>query len=51
MMLMRSKQLCPDLEADKIPYDIGDNADDNDKRDEGNDGDFGDKKEDVMSLC
>ena len=43
-----SKQLCPDLEADKIPYDCGDNADDSDKRDEGNDGDHGDKKEDVM---
>ena len=39
-----NKQLCPDLEADKIPYDCGDNADDSDKRDEGNDGDHGDKK-------
>ena len=32
-----NKQFCPDLEADKIPYDCGDNADDSDKRDEGGD--------------
>ena len=48
MMLMRSKQLCPDLEAVKVSYDCGDNADDSDKRDEGNGGDHGDKKEDVI---